>query len=72
MPDLRLIALVLAVGLGWAGVVRADVIHVDAANCPGPGDGSRDDPFCTIRAAIEAGELEAFAQAFYEQQSRGV
>ena len=33
--------------------VRADVIIVDAANCPGPGDGSELDPYCSIQTAID-------------------
>ncbi len=28
-------------------------IHVDAANCPGPGDGSVGDPYCSIQTAID-------------------
>ena len=36
---------VLAVSTAQAGVV----IHVDAGNCPGPGDGSELDPYCSIQ-----------------------
>ncbi|MCZ6543318.1 MAG: hypothetical protein O6768_06600, partial [Planctomycetota bacterium] len=32
---------------------RADTIHVDAANCPGPGNGSEADPYCSIQTAID-------------------
>ena len=32
---------------------QAVVIHVDAANCPGPGDGSELDPYCSIQTAID-------------------
>ena len=39
---------VLAVSTVQAGVV----IHVDVANCPGPGDGSELDPYCSIQSAI--------------------
>lgn len=28
--------------------------YVDAANCPGPGNGSLKDPFCPIQNAIDA------------------
>jgi len=31
----------------------AVVIHVDAGNCPGPGDGSALDPYCSIQTAID-------------------
>ncbi len=40
---------VLAVSTAQAGVV----IHVDAANCPGPGSGSVRDPYCSIQTAID-------------------
>ena len=33
--------------------VRADVLFVDAGNCPGPGDGSELDPYCSIQTAID-------------------
>ncbi len=36
-------------------VANADTIHVDATNCPGPGDGSVGDPDCEIQDAINAG-----------------
>ena len=39
----------LAVSTAQAGVV----IHVDAANCPGPGDGSVGDPYCSIQTAMD-------------------
>lgn len=29
-------------------------IHVDVANCPGPGSGSEGDPYCSIQDAIDA------------------
>ena len=38
----------LAVSNAWA-----DTIYVDAANCPGPGDGSVGDPYCSIQTAID-------------------
>ncbi len=33
---------------------QAATIFVDAANCPGPGDGSVGDPYCSIQTAIDA------------------
>lgn len=46
------IALAVAV---LATTARAGVeIHVDAANCPGPGSGSEGDPFCSIQDAVDA------------------
>ena len=45
----RLIATLVA---AFSCNVRADVIVVDAANCPGPGDGSELDPYCSIQTAI--------------------
>jgi len=42
-------AAVLAVSTAHAGVV----IHVDATNCPGPGDGSEAEPYCSIQTAID-------------------
>ncbi len=32
---------------------QADVLFVDAGNCPGPGDGSELDPYCSIQTAID-------------------
>ena len=32
---------------------EAATIHVDLANCPGPGDGSQGNPFCKIQTAID-------------------
>ena len=36
-----------------ASTAQAATIHVDAANCPGPGDGSVGDPYCSIQTAID-------------------
>ncbi|MCZ6543319.1 MAG: right-handed parallel beta-helix repeat-containing protein [Planctomycetota bacterium] len=33
--------------------VNGATIHVDAANCPGPGSGSVRDPYCSIQTAID-------------------
>ena len=32
---------------------QAASIHVDIANCPGPGNGSEVDPYCSIQTAID-------------------
>lgn len=44
--------------LSFAGPVMstalADTIHVDDDNCPGPGDGSELNPYCSIQDAIDA------------------
>ena len=46
--------------------------HVNAANCPGPGDGSLGNPFCSIQDAIDASALSGdeiiVAQGFYQEQ----
>jgi len=31
----------------------ADTIHVDDDNCPGPGSGSEDNPYCSIQTALD-------------------
>ncbi len=49
MKNLLAAVTVLAVSTAQAGVV----IHVDAANCPGPGSGSVRDPYCSIQTAID-------------------
>jgi len=47
--------LICVVAVLFASTVQAGVlIHVDAGNCPGPGDGSELDPYCSIQAAIDA------------------
>ncbi len=33
---------------------QSATIQVDAANCPGPGDGSELDPYCSIQTAIDS------------------
>ncbi len=48
MKKLTFALTVLAVSTARAGVV----IHVDDDNCPGPGDGSESDPYCSIQTAI--------------------
>ena len=50
MKNLICAVTVLAVSTAQAGFV----IHVDIANCPGPGDGSVGDPYCSIQTAIDA------------------
>ncbi len=32
---------------------QAAIIFVDAANCPGPGNGSEAEPYCSIQTAID-------------------
>jgi len=46
---------VIAAGLVLAAVTvtQAATIFVDAGNCPGPGDGSVGDPYCSIQDAID-------------------
>ena len=44
---------VIAAVLGAVAATQAATIHVDAANCPGPGDGSVRDPYCSIQTAID-------------------
>ncbi|MHC5009283.1 MAG: right-handed parallel beta-helix repeat-containing protein, partial [Planctomycetota bacterium] len=47
------LVIVAVVGLFVSGVC-ADTIHVDDDNCPGPGDGSKLNPYCSIQAAIDS------------------
>ena len=49
----RHIARMAAAILLAVSTAQADVIHVDAANCLGPGDGSVGDPYCSIQTAID-------------------
>ncbi len=42
MKELICAVIVLAVSTAQA----ADVSHVDAGNCPGPGNGSEAEPYC--------------------------
>ena len=44
--------LICAVAVLSVSTARADTIYVDAANCPGPGNGTEGDPFCHIQPAI--------------------
>ncbi len=46
----KLLAAVIVLAVSTA---QAATIHVDAANCPGPGDGSVGDPYCSIQTAID-------------------
>ncbi len=45
--------LLVAVTLLAVSTAQAATIHVDAGNCPGPGDGSVGDPYCSIQTAID-------------------
>ncbi len=47
----KLLAAVSALAVSTA---QAD-IYVDAANCPGPGNGTIEDPYCSIQAALNFG-----------------
>ncbi|MEW6747669.1 MAG: right-handed parallel beta-helix repeat-containing protein, partial [Planctomycetota bacterium] len=50
---MRLTSLVLL--LGFPALASAQTTwYVDSANCPGPGSGSSQDPFCRIQDAIDA------------------
>ncbi len=44
------VVVIVAVSVAAA---RADVLFVDGSNCPGPGDGSELDPYCSIQTAID-------------------
>ena len=44
--------LIAAVTLLAVSTAQADIIYVDAS-CPGPGDGSELDPYCSIQTAID-------------------
>ena len=43
----------LAAMLVVSSPARAATIFVDSANCPGPGDGSMGNPFCSIQDGID-------------------
>ncbi len=45
--------LVLVSVLTFTAATHGATIFVDAANCPGPGDGSPVDPYCSIQTAID-------------------
>ncbi len=45
--------LICAVTVLAVSTAQATTIFVDAANCPGPGDGSVGDPYCSIQTAID-------------------
>ncbi len=48
----RLIMIVVA-ALALSCITQADVLFVDDDNCPGPGDGSELNPYCSIQTAID-------------------
>ncbi len=39
----------------FSSAIHADTIHVDDYNCPGPGNGTEGDPYCSIQTAIDNG-----------------
>ena len=45
--------LLAAVTVLAVSTAQAATIHVDVVNCPGPGDGSVGDPYCSIQTAID-------------------
>ena len=49
MKTLSCALALLTVSTAQAGII----IHVDADNCPEPGDGSELDPYCSIQTAID-------------------
>ena len=49
----RVGAIVVAVVAVSVAAAQADVLFVDGTNCPGPGDGSAVDPYCSIQTAID-------------------
>jgi hypothetical protein len=46
--------LIVAVVAVFSSATGADTIYVDDDNCPGPGDGSELDPYCSIQTAIDS------------------
>ena len=46
-------ATLAAVTVLAVSTAQAATIHVDVANCSGPGDGTIGDPFCSIQTAID-------------------
>ncbi len=46
-------AVVVAVVAVSAGAAQGDALFVNGNNCPGPGDGSVGDPYCSIQTAID-------------------
>ncbi|MHC4765613.1 MAG: right-handed parallel beta-helix repeat-containing protein [Planctomycetota bacterium] len=43
----------IVAGLGVFSTAHADTIYVDDDNCPGPGDGTGLNPYCSIQTAID-------------------
>jgi hypothetical protein len=48
----RHLLIVAVVGL-FVSATAADTIYVDDDNCPGPGSGTPEDPYCSIQTAID-------------------
>ncbi len=51
MSHTRYLALVSV--LTFTAAAHGATIYVDADNCPGPGDGSVGNPYCSIQTAID-------------------
>ncbi len=56
MSFTRSLAYVFAVAVYSSA--QAGTIYVDVTNCPGPGDGSELDPYCSLQTAIDNAGLE--------------
>ena len=46
--------MIVVAALALSCITQADVLFVDDDNCPGPGDGSELNPYCSIQTAIDA------------------
>ena len=46
--------LIVTMVAAYSCSLRADVVFVDDDNCPGPGNGSETDPYCSIQTAIDS------------------
>jgi hypothetical protein len=67
----RLLLVVAAVAMFSSA--RAGTIYVDASNCPGPGDGTGFDPYCSIHVAPGAyvETINFWGKAVYLHSSAG-
>ena len=53
MKNTTTVVIAAAAVLAAVTVTHSATIYVDAANCPGPGDGSVGDPYCSIQTTID-------------------